>query len=79
MALIPSTKGSRPFALAGEQMEVVGPATETMSTLEGFSAMGTVALEGRSKQDSCLKGPDLPSGVSSGVKRVDKRHTSSGR
>lgn len=65
MALIPSTKASRAFALA-EQMDDVGPATETRLTLEGFSAMGTTALEGRSKQDLCLEGPDLPSGVSSG-------------
>lgn len=81
MASIPSTKASRPFALAGEQMDVGGPATETRSTLEGFadSRMGTAALEGRSKQDSCLEGPDRPSGVSSGAKRVDNRHTSSGR
>lgn len=60
-------------------MDVVGPMTETRSTREGSSAMGTAAQEGRSKQDSCLEGPDRPSGVSSGAKRVDNRHTSSGR
>lgn len=37
-------------------MDVVGPMTETRSTREGSSAMGTAAQEGRSKQDSCLEG-----------------------